>query len=82
MIYVRSICMPASSKAFCLASPDGGYDVYLSNRLSPSEARQALEHELSHIYSDDFKKRVKDAEEQNKGMQAPDTAEIVFCGSD
>ena len=81
LIYVRMVNLPVSCKAFCLRSPDGGYDVYISDHLTPLETRRALEHELAHIYRNDFEKPVMEAEKSNNGMKPRDLSEIIFCGS-
>lgn len=51
-VYV--VQMPPGIRGAVRISPDGFFNVYISDALSPAARRRTLDHELNHIARDDF----------------------------
>ncbi len=53
-IFVRTIPMPMSVRAFTIPDASGDYNVYINEALSPEQQLKSFEHETRHIRNDDF----------------------------
>ncbi len=55
-IFVRTIPMPMSVRAFTIPDPSGDYNIYINDALSPEQQKKSLTHEEKHIENGDFYK--------------------------
>mgnify|MGYP004666359045 CR=1 FL=1 len=50
--------LPSTINGFTVASNDDWYTIFINDKLSPEQKQRAYEHELEHIYSGDFSKKI------------------------
>ena len=55
-IFVRTIPMPMSVRAFTSPDSSGDYNIYINEALSPEQQKKSLSHEEKHIENGDFYK--------------------------
>lgn len=53
-VFIRSIKMPLTLRAFTIADADGDFNIYINEALSDEAKRKSLEHEKLHIIRNDF----------------------------
>lgn len=51
---VRTIPLPICVKGVTVPHPDGTYNIYINANYSSEIQKDILNHELRHIYNDDF----------------------------
>ncbi|HCE77604.1 MAG TPA: hypothetical protein DEP61_01560 [Lachnospiraceae bacterium] len=54
MIYIRTISITPHVCGFCVKDREGNYNVYLNHGLDKRNAKEALLHEVRHIYGNDL----------------------------
>ncbi len=53
-VFIRSIKMPLTVRAFTVTDADGNFNIYINEALSDEAKRKSLEHEKRHIIKNDF----------------------------
>lgn len=46
--------LPTTIRAFCIEDPGGYHTIVLNSRMSQEMNQKSLDHELRHIFADDF----------------------------
>lgn len=60
--YVRMIELPINVRGVTIKNSDGSFDIYINSLLSPTKAKEALIHELTHVKKDHLYNDVKSIE--------------------
>ena len=53
-IFVRTISLPHTVRGVTVIDDEGDFNIYINNKLAPSQQLEVLEHEKRHIHYDDF----------------------------
>lgn len=56
-VFIRTIKMPLTIRAFTVPDANGDFNIYLNEHLPKDAQRKSLEHEKKHIKNNDFSGR-------------------------
>ena len=60
-IFIRTLVLPLSVRAFTLPDAQGDYNIYVNGALSEEQQKRSVQHETTHIRRGDFYKSLSAA---------------------